>query len=97
MLLRSINDKSDGIKTFEVYSSYITLASNSFKQTKTLICVMVYIVYCVTFWNEGTFSLTSSVQEVYVIFKWNNLQSLDKVLLHLKNINFLYPTFHFLN
>ena len=37
-------DKSDGIKTFEVYSSYITLASNIFKQTKTFICVMVYIV-----------------------------------------------------
>ena len=31
-------------KTFEVYSSYITLASNIFKQTKTLICVMVYNV-----------------------------------------------------
>ena len=38
------NDESDGIKTFEVYSSYIMLASNIFKQTKTLICVMVYIV-----------------------------------------------------
>ena len=44
MLLCSENDESDGIKTFEVYSSYITLASNTFKQTKTLICVMVYIV-----------------------------------------------------
>ena len=44
MLLSSKNDESDGIKTFEVYSSYITLASNIFKQTKTLICVMVYIV-----------------------------------------------------
>ena len=29
MLLSSKNDESDGIKTFEVYSSYITLASNS--------------------------------------------------------------------
>ena len=44
MLLSSKNDESDGIKTFEVYSSYITLASNIFKQTETLICVMVYIV-----------------------------------------------------
>ena len=44
MLLSSKNDESDGIKTFEVYSSYITLASNIFKQTKMLICVMVYIV-----------------------------------------------------
>ena len=44
MLLSSKNDESDGIKTFEGYSSYIMLASNIFKQTKTLICVMVYIV-----------------------------------------------------
>ena len=79
MLLSSKNDESDGIKTFEVYSSYITLASNIFKQTKTLICVMVYIVEkSVTFWNEGTFSLASSVQEIHVIIKWNNLQSLGK-------------------
>ena len=44
MLLSSKNDVSDGIKTFEVYSSYITLASNIFNQTKTLIWVKVYIV-----------------------------------------------------
>ena len=44
MLLSSKNDESDGNKTFEVYSSYITLASYIFKQTKTLICVIVYIV-----------------------------------------------------
>ena len=44
MLLSSKNDESDGIKTFWDYSSYITLASNIFKQPKTLICVMVYIV-----------------------------------------------------
>ena len=43
MFLSSKNDESDGNKTFEVYSSYITPASNIFKQTKTLICVMVYI------------------------------------------------------
>ena len=44
MLLSSKNDESDGIQIFEVYSSYITLASNIFKQIKMLICVMVYIV-----------------------------------------------------
>ena len=43
-MLCSKNDETDGIKNFEVYSSYITLASNIFKQTKTLICAMVYIV-----------------------------------------------------
>ena len=43
-LLSSKIDESDGIKIFEGYSSYITLASNIFKQTKTFICHMVYIV-----------------------------------------------------
>ena len=37
ILLSSKNKESEGNKTFEVYSSYITLASNIFKQTKTLI------------------------------------------------------------
>ena len=37
MLLSSKNDESDGNKSFEVYSSYITIASSIFKQTKTLI------------------------------------------------------------
>ena len=36
MLLSSKNDKSDGNKTFAVYSSYITLASNIFNQKKRL-------------------------------------------------------------
>ena len=53
---------------------------------------MIYIVEKVWhFWNEGTFSLTSSVQEVYAIFKWNNLQSLGKVLLHWKKDTFCKP------
>ena len=37
----------------------------------------------VTFWNEGTFTLASSVQDVPVIFKWNDLQSLDRALVDL--------------
>ena len=90
MLLSSKNDESDGIKTFEVNSSYITLASNIFKQTKTL-CYGLHRRKSVTFWNEGTFSLASSVQEVHVIFKWNNLQSLGKVLLHLKKHKVCIP------
>ena len=101
MLLSSKNDVSDGNKTFKVYSSYITVASNIFKQTKTLIvmalCYGLYRRKSVTFWKEGTFSLLSSVQEVHVSFKWNNLQSLGKVLLPLKKMNFVYPMFHFLN
>ena len=34
MLLSNKNDESDGNKTFEVYSSYITLASNIFKNNQ---------------------------------------------------------------
>ena len=69
MLLSSKNDESDGIKTFEVYSSYIMLASNIFKQTKNVnLCYGLYRRKSVTFWNEDTFSLTSSVQEVHTIF-----------------------------
>ena len=37
MLLSSKTDESDGNKTFGVYSCYITVASNIFKQTRTLI------------------------------------------------------------
>ena len=37
MLLSSKNDESDGNKTFGVYSSYIMVNSNIFKQTKLLI------------------------------------------------------------
>ena len=33
-----------------------------------------------TFWNEGTFTRTSSMQGLPDILKWHNLQSLDKVL-----------------
>ena len=90
ILLSSKNDESDGIKTFEVYSSCILLASNIFKQKKNInLCYGLYRRKIVTFWNEGTFSLASSVQEVHVIFKWNNLQSLGKVLLHLKHDFFI--------
>ena len=44
MVLSSKNDESDGTKTFEAYFSYITLVSNIFKKSKTLICVIVYII-----------------------------------------------------
>ena len=36
MLLSSKNDESDGNKTLEVYSSYLTAASNIFKQKKNV-------------------------------------------------------------
>ena len=72
MLLSSNNDESDGNKTFEVYSSYITVASNIFEQTKTLIergSVLWFIsLKSVTFLDEGTFSLTLSVQKVLLDF-----------------------------
>ena len=37
-------------------------------------------VKSVTFWNEGTFTRTSSVQGLPVILKWHNLQSLETAL-----------------
>ena len=65
-----LSSKNDGIKTFGVYSSYITLTSNIFKQPKYVyLCYGLYRRKSVTFLNEGTFSLASSVQKVHVIFK----------------------------
>ena len=50
MLLCSKNDEFDGIKTFKVYSSYITLASNIFKQAKKVnLCYGLYRRKSVTF------------------------------------------------
>ena len=50
MLLSSKNDESDGIKTFVVYSSYITLAINIFKQNKHVnLCYCLYRRKSVTF------------------------------------------------
>ena len=89
MLLSSENDESDENKTFEVYFSYITVASNIFKQTITVTLidkgsVLWLISKKVWLLKWGCLFLTSSVQEVHVIFKWNNLQSLGTVLLYLK-------------
>ena len=41
---------------------------------------MLYHTKSVTFWNKSTFSQTSSVQDIPVILKWHNLQSLNKAL-----------------
>ena len=45
MLLSSKNDESDGIKTFEVYFSYITLANKQ----KVNLCYGLYRRKSVTF------------------------------------------------
>ena len=37
------------------------------------------------FLNEGTFTRTSSVQDLLVILKWHNFQSLEKALNFLWN------------
>ena len=39
----------------------------------------------VTFWNEGTFTWTSSVQDLPVILKWHNFYSLKKALIVIWN------------
>ena len=44
------------------------------------------ISYCkknVTFGKDGTFTLASSVEDVPVILKWNDMQSFGKVLVDL--------------
>ena len=40
-----------------------------------------------TFWNEGTFTLTWPVQDLPVILKWHNFQSLKKALNRCKKCN----------
>ena len=50
-----------------------------------------------TFWNDGTFTRTSSVQGLQVILKWQNLQSLDKALVLFIELKFCEKDFYFLN
>ena len=50
-----------------------------------------------TFWNDGTFTWTSSVQGLPVILKWHNLQSLDKALDLLIEFKFCKSDSYFLN
>ena len=50
-----------------------------------------------TFWNDGTFTRTSSVQDLPVILKWNNLQSLNKALDLFIEFKFCESNFYFLN
>ena len=50
-----------------------------------------------TFWNDGTFTWTSSVQGLPVILKWHNLQNLDKALDLLIDLKICESDFYFLN
>ena len=59
---------------------------------------IIYITLkSVTFWNDDTFTLTSSVQGLPVILKWHNLQSLDKALDLFIEFEFCENVFYFLN
>ena len=49
------------------------------------------------FWNDGTFTQTSSVQGLPVILIWHNLQSLNKALDLLIVFKFCESDFSFLN
>ena len=49
-----------------------------------------------TFWNDGTFTWTSSVQGLTVILKWHNLHSLNKALDLLVELKFCESDFYFL-
>ena len=50
-----------------------------------------------TFWNEGTFTLASAVEDVPVIFKWNGMQSLGKALADLYKHEFCITESYFQN
>ena len=58
---------------------------------------ILYHTKSVTFWNDGTFTRTSSVQDLPVILKWHNLQSLDKALDRFIEFEFCGSDFYFLN
>ena len=47
---------------------------------------ILYHSKSVTFKNEGTFTLTSSVQDLPVMIKWHNFQSFEKALNFLRNL-----------
>ena len=47
-----------------------------------------YITKKCDFLNEGTFTLTLSVQDLPVILKWNNFQSLEKALIFVMEFKF---------
>ena len=58
------------------------------------------ISYCrnkCDFWNEGTFTLASSVEDVPVIFKWNGMQSFGKTLVDLYKHGFCITEPNFQN
>ena len=57
----------------------------------------LYHTKSVTFWNEGTFTRTSSVQNLPFIFKWHILQSLEKALDLFIEYKFYESDFYFLN
>ena len=50
-----------------------------------------------SFWNDGTFTRTPSVQGLPVIMKWQNLQSLDKALDLFTEFKFCESDFYFLS
>ena len=50
-----------------------------------------------TFWNDGTFTRTSSVQVLPDILNWHDLQSLNKALDLLIEFKFCENDFYFLN
>ena len=87
MLIGKRNEESKRSKSFESSKSKITTVRNTFKQTKIQMD-SAFVKYLILqeicdFWNEGTFTLASSVQEAQFVFKWNDLQSLGKTLVDL--------------
>ena len=59
--------------------------------------IILYHAKSVTFLNQGTFSWSVSMQNIPVILKWDNLQSLEKTLDFYIALKFCKSDFHFLN
>ena len=88
ILSRNRKEKSDWSESFEVCLSLITAVRIIFSQTEIQMdgVIVEYLKYCrktVNFWNKGTFTLASSVQDVPAIFKLNGMQSFGKALVDL--------------
>ena len=83
---------------FHLISQPLITASNWFKyKWITYLSNILYHTKSVTFWNEGTFSRTLPVQDLPVILKRDNLQSLYKVFDFFIALKFCNSDFYFLN
>ena len=92
MLLKIDNDLILNIDDDVIQHGRRACAERGGKETSILLCRKN-----VTFWNYGTFTLASSVEDVPVIFKWNDMQSFGKSLVDLYKHEFCITESYFQN